>query len=338
MHVAVVYSLPSQRLLGTKYGETDEDSAVIARMVVLALQSRGVETTTYRVAEDRIDDILEIKADCIFNLIEWCGRDIGLSQRAFACFRQLGIPVTGSSEELFVLTGDKVRLKNALQEAGVPTPGGAFFETGDEAIPDHLTYPVIVKPALEHCSIGLGYDSIAQTPAELRPIINRQIADFGQQVIAEEFIIGRELLVYLLEVGDEVKVLPIEEILFKGNNPLVFQTYESKWGVSPGQAEPEDVASDAVVAELSDEERAVVENESIKAFKKLGLRGYARFDVRLRGMVPYMLETNANSSVYDGEGELTDADQEVIFGVRFSDYVFGILDSALYHHRRGDAI
>ena len=82
----------------------------------------------------------------------------------------------------------------------------------------------------------------------------------------------------------------------------------------------------------------MVEQESIKAFKQLGLRGYARFDVRLRGLVPYLLETNANSSVYDGEGEFSDPDQEVIFGIKFSEYVSKIVQSAIYHHNRGDVI
>lgn len=337
MNVAVVYSLPSSRLLNTKYGATDEDSKVIAEKVVIALEALGMGTTTYAIAEDTIQDILKINTDCIFNLIEWSGLDIHLSQQAFRYFRQLNVPVTGSNEEMFVLTGDKIRVKQALQKAGVPTPRGAFFTTGEENIPDDLPYPVIVKPSLEHCSMGLGYDAIAHTKDELRPIVQRQIASFGQPVIAEEFIVGRELLVYLLEAKDQVRVLPIEEILFKGNNPLVFQTYESKWGSEDG-SEPTDVASDAVVAKLTKAEQKVIERESIKAFKYLGLRGYGRFDVRLKDGVPYILETNANSSVYDGEDDLQDPNDEVIFGIKFIDYIKGILESALYHYQNGENI
>lgn len=332
MHVAVVYSLPSSRLVDTKYGATDEDSQVIAEKVVIALKALGMETTVYAIAEDKIGEILAIKTDCIFNLIEWSGLDIHLSQKAFQRFRQLNVPVTGSSEEMFVLTGDKIRVKQALQQAKIPTPKGAFFTTGDEPIPTDLPYPVIVKPSLEHCSMGLGYDAIAHGEDELRPIVKRQIAEFGQSVIAEEFIVGRELLIYLLEENDQVRVLPIEEILFAGDNPLVFQTYESKWGAEDGQ-ELTDVASDAVVAKLTKQEQQTIERESIKAFKYLGLRGYARFDVRLKDGLPYILETNANSSVYDGENDLQDPNDEVIFGIKFIDYIKGILDSALYHYQ-----
>lgn len=337
MHVAVVYSLPSRRLLGTKYGATDEDSAIIAAKVVIALRALGMETTTHAITEDAIEEISKIEADCIFNLIEWCGLDIHLSQKAFHYLRQLNLPVTGANEEMFVLTGDKIRTKQFLQQAKIPTPAGAFFETGEEEIPEELHYPVIIKTALEHCSMGLGYDSIAHSRDEVRPIVRRQIAEFDQSVIAEEFIVGRELLVYLIEEKDRVRVLPIEEILFSGNNPLAFQTYESKWGGDKGQ-EPKDVASDCVVAKLTESEREVIEAVSIKTFKLLGLRGYARFDVRLKDGIPYLLETNANPSVYDGENDLQDPNEEVIFGIKFIDYVKVILDSALYHYGLGHII
>ncbi len=337
MNVAVVYSLPSKRLLNTKYGATDEDSAVIAEKVVIALKALGMNPKTYAVDENNIQDILNIQTDCIFNLIEWSGLDIHLSEKAFKCFRQLNIPVTGSNEVMFVLTGDKIRLKQALQKAKISTPKGVFFETGEEKIADGLPYPLIVKPSLEHCSIGLGYEAIAHNADELRPIAKRQIEEFGQRVLAEEFIVGRELLVYLLEEQDNVIVLPVEEILFDGNNPLAFQTYESKWG-GPAGSVPQDVASDVKVAKLSEVEQEAVEVESIKAFKELGLRGYARFDVRLRDGVPYILEANANSSVYDGEDDLQDPNDEVIWGIKFVDYIRKIVESAQYHFERGDKI
>lgn len=337
MNIAVVYSLPSSRLLSTSYSATDEDSAVIADKVVIALKALGMETTVYAIGEDNIDEILQIKTDCIFNLIEWSGQDIHLSQRAFNCFRQLGVPVTGSSEEVFVLTGDKSRVKQTLVQENISTPRGKFFVSGEEDVPADLQYPLLVKPSLEHCSMGLGYDSIAHNPDELLPIVLRQMHDFDQSVIAEEFIVGRELLVYLIEENDQVRVLPIEEIIFSGDNPLVFQTYESKWGAAEGD-ELKDVAADAVIAKLSEEERNIIESECIKAYKHLGLRGYGRIDLRFRQGVPYILEVNANSSVYDGEDDLQDPSDEVIFGIKFIDYIKAIVDSALYHHHKGDVI
>lgn len=324
MHVAIVYSLPSKRMLGTKYSETDTDSAVIASKVALAIEACGMTCEVVAINEDQIDDVLKIKADVIFNLIEWCGQDIALAKRAFQNFEKLGIPFTGSSFELFELTGDKTKLKKELQRYDFPTPTGMNLETGEEEILTPLRYPVIVKPASEHCSTGLSYDAIANNDEELRKIAKRQIATFHQTALAEEFIQGRELLVYLVENQSGVQVLPIEEVIFSNHNQLAFQTYESKWEPS----HPDYMTSEVVVAKLSEGDKQKVEETSKSIFLKLGFSGYARFDVRLKNGIPYMLETNANPSVYDGDGSLSDPTDEVIPGIRFCDYVNLIVKSA----------
>lgn len=334
LRIAVVYSLPSSRILATVYGETDADSEVIAKAVARGLEARGMTATLYPISEENIESISTIKADCIFNLIEWCGRDIELSSKAFYFLRKLNIPVTGADEKMFVLTGDKIRVKEELKKIGAPTPAGVMFESGNEEIPNTLNYPVIVKPSLEHCSTGISYDSIANNIDDLRAIIKKQIASFEQPALAEEFITGRELLVYLLELDGVVRVLPITEILFESDNPLVFQTYESKW--VENHADYNSTSYDDAV--LSPTEQKSIEDVCIKVFKEMGLRGYARFDLRLRDGVPYILETNANPSVYDASWEQTDVNEELITGIQFPDYLKAIVDSALYHFDLGHRV
>jgi D-alanine-D-alanine ligase len=318
----------------TAYGATDNDTFVIAEMVKKGLAARGYTATMYPIKESQIEGISKIKADCIFNLIEWCGQDIVLSQKAFKYLRQLNIPVTGADEKMFVLTGDKTKVKEELKMIGAPTPRSQVFVTGEEVRSGELTYPVIVKPSLEHCSTGLSYDSIAKDKAELLPIVKRQIDTFHQPALAEEFIVGRELLVSMIEIESTVRVLPITEILFESKNPLVFQTYESKW-----MENHEDYNSTFYDdAELSDVELNNIEKVCVKVFKKLGLRGYSRFDLRLRSGVPYILEANANPSVYDAGYELTSIEDEIITGIKFPDYLKAIVDSAIYHFKQGDMV
>ncbi len=334
MKIAIVYSLPSKRMQSTKYSEADEDSAVIAEKVKAGLESKGYSVSLQVIGEDKIDKILDIGADCIFNLIEWCGQDIHLSQKAFVYLRELNIPVTGSSEAVFVLTGDKIRMKAELQNHQICTPYGISFEVGDEPIPTSLPYPMIVKPSLEHCSMGLSRDSIAHNDAELRRVVQRQIKAFKQPAIAEEFIEGRELLVYLIEEKDKVRVLPIEEVIFAGNNPESFQTYETKWVVD----NPDYQSTDVKIAKLSREEQETVESMCKRAFSKMKLWGYSRFDVRFRNGTPYILETNANPSVYDSDDESQDIGGEVIWGIKFPDYLDSIVKSAIWHFERGDRV
>jgi D-alanine-D-alanine ligase len=324
MHVAIIYSLPSRRMLATDYSATDEDSSIIARMVARGLAARGMTSDLVVITEDTIGKIREVRADCIFNLIEWCGLDIYLSQQAFFQMRALKIPITGSSEDLFVLTGDKIALKRRLHGLKVSTPRAVFFATGSEPIADHLPYPLLVKPSLEHCSIGLTRESLAHNKKELRAVAQRQIKTFTQPVLAEEFIEGREFLVYLVEETRRVRVLPIEEVVFDRVDPLAFQTYETKW--VEGHIDYQ--TTDVVVANLTASEVAQIEELSLRVFTELGFSGYARFDVRMREGLAYILEANANPSVYDAEYELTNIESEVIPGILFPDYLECIVIAA----------
>lgn len=332
--IAIVYSLPSKRSLMTEYGITDEDSAVIALMVSKGLEARGMKTKIYPISEDNIESITNIKADCIFNLIEWCGQDIQLSQRAFYYLRKLKLPVTGANELLFVLTGDKIQVKRKLKKLEVPTPNWLEFISGKETITESLNYPLIVKPSLEHCSMGLSNEVIVKNLVDLKKIVKKQLTKFKQPVLAEEFIIGRELLVYLIEIENTVKLLPITEILFENENPLAFQTYECKWI----EGHPDYNSTYTTDAVLTDVELNAIQTICIKVFKQLGLRGYARFDLRLRNTVPYILETNANPSVYDATEELKDVNEEIITGIKFPDYLVAIVNSAIFHYKKGDRI
>lgn len=334
MEIAIVYSLTSKRMSQTEYGETDNDTLVIAEMVRKGLLARGYTATLYPISEDKIEDIASIKTECIFNLIEWCGRDIQLAERAFVMMRKLQIPVTGSSERLYVLTGDKTQVKLELQKIGAPTPHSQVFVTGRETFLDDFKYPVIVKPSLEHCSTGLTREAIADNAGELQNIVNRQILTFRQPALVEEFIVGRELLVYLIEENGKVRVLPIEEMIFAGKDKYQFQTYDTKWNVNSVDYSSTDVQ----VAKLDKTDELAVKTICQDTFKQLGLYGYARFDLRLRSGIPYILETNANPSVYDASEELVNIEDEVIWGIKFPDYLQLIVKSAFDHFLHGEMI
>ena len=98
------------------------------------------------------------------------------------------------------------------------------------------------------------------------------------------------------------------------------------------------MASSVVVAKLGTEEKKLIESASVEAYVKLGLRGYARFDARMREGKVYLLETNANPSVYDAEEEITSMEEEVIPGIKFADYLETIVKSAVWHYERGKRI
>lgn len=328
--IVILYTLPTQRLRKSGFGVLDEDSGVIAGKVAWALKQNGYQTKELAVDENSIDKISSTSADCVFNLCEWCGRDAMLARQVFKNLKKRDIPFTGSSEEAYFLSDNKIEMKKTLSKHKVTIPRGETFVTGNEELYHLLPYPVIVKPSNEHCSVGLTRAAVAHDAVEARGVVKKQIAAFEQPVIAEEFVRGREILAYMLEVRGEVQVLPLEEVKFAGNDPMNFQTYESKWT----EGHPDYNAVEVELAKLNRGERESVEQMCKRAYAAMKLSGYGRIDLRLRNGVPVVLEVNANPSVYDDEAErVLEPDSQVIYGIKFVDYIKAIVESAFDHYR-----
>jgi D-alanine-D-alanine ligase len=256
--------------------------------------------------------------------MEWTGLDLELAEKTFRYLKKLHLPVTGATWKNYLETTNKDTMKQAFTREHIQTPSYQIFKTGNETVQKTLQYPVIVKPAYEHGSIGLNRKSIAHSEVQLKKIVRKQISQFHQPAIAETFIKGRELLVYLLEENDHVRILPIEEIVFDNAEDFAFQTYECKW-----DSKHQDYKNAHVVrAKLSKKQQQEIKRVCFDAFKKLGFRGYARFDLRLKNGTPFVLETNANPNIYD-------SDEDQIPGIDFPDFVEAIINSAIYHYNHG---
>ena len=167
MNISVVYSLPTRRSRASKFADTDVDTVESAEEVARALEEKGARVARVPVDEDHINEILTIRADLIFNLIEWTGLDMPLVSQSFAAYSKTGIPVTGATYENYVTTADKVLMKKLFEKFLLPTARWQVFATGKEKVRPDFRYPVIIKPSLEHCSIGLTADAIVHDETRL---------------------------------------------------------------------------------------------------------------------------------------------------------------------------
>lgn len=162
--IAVIYSLPTKRALVSPFADTEEDTVDSAEEVFEALKTKGACPFLVPISEDTIGSIARIRADCIVNLIDWTGLDLPLSDAAFTAIELTGIPYTGATRENYLTTSDKILMKKALDVYKLPTPRWQLFEIGTEQIRNDFRYPVIVKLAFEHCSIGITHESVVNTP------------------------------------------------------------------------------------------------------------------------------------------------------------------------------
>src|SRR5690348_14853255 len=160
MKIIVLYSLPTPRSMQASFGETDIDTEESAKEVLDALISKKFDVELLPIDQAHIDTISSVRADLIFNLIEWTGLDMYLADRALALIEASGIPFTGATRDNYITTADKSMMKKLFDGYGLPTARWQLFETGKEVVRPDFIYPLIVKPALEHCSIGLTNDAI----------------------------------------------------------------------------------------------------------------------------------------------------------------------------------
>lgn len=322
--IAVVYSLPTRRALASPYADTEQDTVDSAEEVYGALKEKGANPRLVPIAEDTINTISQIRADCIVNLIDWTGLDLPLSDVAFTAIEHTGIPFTGATRENYLTTSDKILMKKALDAHGLPTARWQMFEIGTEQTRSDFVYPVIVKLAFEHCSIGLTHDAVVANARELAQRVAQRLKTFGEPVVAEEFIVGREFQVTALETPDGIKILPPAEIIFDTPGPESLLTYESRWDETTKDYASSRVALPRLTASFS----AVIDSVARRTFTELGFRDYARLDIRTRANTIFILESNSNPGLSDSD-EYGMTVSYKAGGMTFADFVWTIVGSAM---------
>jgi D-alanine-D-alanine ligase len=232
------------------------------------------------------------RPDVVFNLFE--GTADGGHNEAYVAglLEWMNIPFTGSPSHTLCLARHKHLTKRLLQGADLPTP--EFFVVEDLPVPEcPLEWPVIVKPATEDASVGLDQGSVVSDQESLQQRVTKLLKSYGPPVLIEQFIIGRELTVAMVE-SPTLKTLPISEILFvdkaPGYWPIV--TYDAKW--KPGTRDYE-ATPPRYPAEVSPKLAEKLNVMACEAFRLLNCRDYARVDFRVRAPgKPYVLEVNPN--------------------------------------------
>ena len=96
--------------------------------------------------------------------------------------------------------------------------------------PRRLQFPILVKPLKEEASYGIAQASFVETDEQFRERVQFIHEKYGNDVIAEEYIAGRELYVSILG-NHRLQVFPIRELVFREvppDEPRI-ATYKAKW-------------------------------------------------------------------------------------------------------------
>ncbi|HVP14730.1 MAG TPA: D-alanine--D-alanine ligase [Terriglobales bacterium] len=201
----------------------------------------------------------------------------GEDGRIQALLELAGKAYTGSGVLASALAMDKAMSKRVFLDAGVPTPRWRLGRAGEVPGPAEIAacggLPLVVKPNEEGSTVGL---TIVREDEALAPAWELA-ARYGDAILLEEYIPGRELTVAVLE--DEA--LPLVEIRPKSG----FYDYENKY--TAGRTDyfcPADLAES-----LAERIRGL----GVTAARALGCSGVSRVDFRLDPRdVAHCLEVN----------------------------------------------
>ena len=156
--------------------------------------------------------------DLVFNVAEGLR---GRSREAFvpALLELYEIEYTFSDPLVCALTLDKAMAKRVVSSAGLPTPQFCLVAEEDDLQQIDLAYPVFAKPVAEGTGKGIDGSSRIDSAGRLRDACLRLLARYGQPVIVEEYLPGREFTTGILGTGRAARVLGTMEVRARPGAP-----------------------------------------------------------------------------------------------------------------------
>jgi D-alanine-D-alanine ligase len=263
--------------------------------VSVALRRMGHKIVAVSAKADLAEILARVKAfrpGLVFNLVEHVDGDRANDSLVAAMLEVSQIPYTGAPPSALTIARDKHLSKLVVAAAGVRVPH-SFVLNDRPPQSDRLHFPMIVKPLNLDGSEGIAAASYVKNGPELRRKIERWRKQPAQQMICEEYIDGRELIVTASGV-DTVSIDSIRELVFPPTASIRFATERVKFDQNYRRRQGiHSRASNRFVASLNGK----LERAARDAYNALGIKSYAKLEFRVRGGEVVFLEANPNSTL-----------------------------------------
>jgi D-alanine-D-alanine ligase len=304
MHIGFIYNIATEELL-REFPEQilhDADTPETIEVVRKALEAGG-HTVTGLNADRHLPRILtESSFDIVFNIATgvW-----GETRQAHvpAMLEYLRIPHTGSGVLGESLCHHKPETKMVFQAHGLPTAPFQVMHTADDPLNPALRFPLIVKLTSEGASMGLDYNSVVYTEAEMRAQVRKLMTYYQSGVMVEEYIDGREFTVAVLG-NSPPYALPVAELEFFGRLPIRLDQIDDAHIAPLMEVTGRDLeiiqmeSRSNVPANLPAELETRIQKLAVAAFQALHCQDWARVDLRMdQAGKLYLLEVNLNPGI-----------------------------------------
>ncbi len=302
--------------------------------VVASLENLGHAVEVLGVYDDLgviRETIRRFKPRVVFNLLEEFHGESLYDQHVVSYLELLHQSYTGCNPRGLTLAHDKALSKKICAYHRIRVPGFAVFPRKRRVRrPKALSFPLIVKSLTLEGSVGIAQASIVWDDDKLRERVEYMHEQVGTDVIAEEYIEGRELYVGVLG-NQRLNVFPTWELRFEkkpewsqfiASDRLKWDLkYRDRIGAVTGPAE--DLPSEVVWR---------IPRLTRRVCNALYITGYARLDMRLTDAgYLYLLEANPNPELSYGE-DFAEAAEAA--GISYNNLLERILQLGINYRRR----
>jgi D-alanine-D-alanine ligase len=297
MTAGITYDLAEEyRARGWDEEQTAElDSSETVDAIDGALRALGYRT-------ERIGSLMSLARlvtdgrswDIVFNIAEGVS-GMGRESAVPALLDAVGVPYTFSDPAVHALTLHKAMAKRVLRDCGIPTAPFDEARNPGELEAVSLDFPLFLKPVAEGTGKGIGPGSLVSDRRALVEYGAVLLRRFGQPVLVERYLPGREFTVGVLGTGSRAEVLPVMEVVFLDGADSPAYTYHNK------KHYRSTVSYRLVEGDEADACRSV----ALRAWQRLGCRDGGRVDVRMdeRGE-PNVMEINTLPGLHPVDSDL----------------------------------
>ena len=264
------------------------DSRETVELIAAAFEATGHSVVMLGGGREFLENILREKVDIVFNIAEGRGNSRSRESQVPAVLEMLGIPYSGSDYQCLAICLDKPLAKKLVAAEGVSTPRWQVITDGEDLSKiswEQFPLPAIVKPAYEGSSKGIRLTSVVDNLGSLPAEVSRLLEAYRQPVMVEEFITGDEVTVGIIG-NSPPKVMGMMRIFPRGKEGHFVYSLEVKRDYL-------NLVDYECPPQLADEIKERIALASLKVFKVLGCRDFARLDFRVSPEgVAYFLEIN----------------------------------------------
>ena len=254
-----------------------------ATQVVAALEDRSFAVQMVELDDGCVDVLRAFAPDVVFPVLHGPPGEDGTVQGMLA---MLGFPYVGSDVRGAAAAMDKHIAKAVFRDAGLPLaedltlPAGTDAAIGAQLVRQRLPGAVAIKPRSQGSALGV---ALVPDGGDVQDALQTALA-FGDGVVVERFVEGREITVGVLDLhGEPPCALPVIEIVVGDGE---WYDYTNRY--TPGRSRH------IVPAEVCEEVASALKGVATAAHSALCLRDLSRADFILADDGEFvLLEVNA---------------------------------------------